>query len=166
MTNKKRRNTIPSVFIPGLLIATILGWTGWKTLTAENFYKNKAIFPTHAKVIEVVDGDTVTLENNLSLRMLGIDAPDVRTRAGQDAKKFLASLVERKYVNIEYDSYQDDKYGRILGYVFARCTIRKYCIKDTMLVNEVLVKEGYAKHVVYAKRKKLKYEDRLKYVYE
>ncbi|PIY68853.1 hypothetical protein COY90_03615 [Candidatus Roizmanbacteria bacterium CG_4_10_14_0_8_um_filter_39_9] len=73
------------------------------------------------------------------------------------------SFLKSKGVILEYDAYQDDKYGRILAYIWIDCMkeLAQYCRPEhnrQMLVNEVLVKKNYAEHVIYSKRHRLKYE--------
>ena len=77
-----------------------------------------------AVVAQVVDGDTVVLENGQKVRLLGIDAPEME-REGQPAdflahkaKQVLAELVEGKRVRLEYDRLRYDRYGRTLAYLF------------------------------------------------
>ncbi|PIY71618.1 hypothetical protein COY87_05220 [Candidatus Roizmanbacteria bacterium CG_4_10_14_0_8_um_filter_33_9] len=156
---------VPAVLIAGLITASVLGWNGWKSFSkSQNYYKLKSIFPDKTKVTKIVDGDTVGIENGLSVRMVGIDASN-RGKAGyQEAIDFLTYLSLNKRVLLEYDAYQDDKYGRILAYIWIPCIkeLSRYCRKEhsnEMLVNEVMVKEGKAQHIVYSKRKRLRYED-------
>ena len=70
-------------------------------------------------------------------------------------------LTEGKKVTLEYDQYQDDKFGRILAYVWVACTTQKGCFQGKMMLNKALIDEGLARVVVYSKRKKLKYQDEL-----
>jgi micrococcal nuclease len=70
-------------------------------------------------------------------------------------------LAEDKQVELEYDEYQDDKFGRILAYVWVPCTTEKGCQEGKLMLNESLVEEGLAKVVIYEKRKKLKYQEEL-----
>ena len=58
-------------------MASVLGWTGWQNLDKiNNYYQIRQIFPSKTKVVSVIDGDTFTMKNGLSLRLLGIDAPN------------------------------------------------------------------------------------------
>jgi endonuclease YncB( thermonuclease family) len=155
------KKKIPKVLIAGLLMASVLGWTGWKNLTkVRNYYQIKQIFPQTTVVKEVIDGDTVVINNGLSLRLLGVDAPNRGEENYDKAKTFLASLVLNKKVILEYDAYQDDKFGRILAYVWIPCQkdFQEFCHQDKALVNEIMIKKNFAKKVVYQDRKKLKYD--------
>jgi len=156
---------VPAVLIAGLITASVMGWNGWKTFSrSQNYYQLKSIFPDKTKIITIVDGDTVGIENGLSVRMVGIDAPGRGAIGYQEAIDFITYLSLDKKVLLEYDAYQDDKYGRILAYIWVPCIseLSRYCRrehKNEMLVNEVMVKEGKAQHIVYSKRKRLRYED-------
>lgn len=159
---------VPKVLIAGLLIAATLGWTGWTKLNdVKNYYQIKQIFPQKTYATEVIDGDTVVIKNGLTLRLLGIDAPGRGEENYQAAKDYLQNLVTNKELTLEYDQYQDDKFGRILAYIWVSCLgemreireIREYCRGDKALINEVMVKKGLAEKVVYEKRKRLKYEE-------
>ncbi|MEX0616807.1 MAG: thermonuclease family protein [Candidatus Woykebacteria bacterium] len=91
-------------------------------------------------VTKVVDGDTVELEGGQKVRYIGIDTPetvDPRKSVqcfGKEATAKNRSLVEGKKVKLEKDISETDKYGRLLRYIW---------VGDT-LMNEILVKEGFA----------------------
>lgn len=95
---------------------------------------------TGVLVTRVIDGDTIEIEGGQRIRYIGIDTPetsDPRTGVqcyGKEATSKNRALVEGKKVRLEKDVSETDKYGRLLRYVF---------IGD-QLINEVLVKEGYA----------------------
>lgn len=109
-------------------------------------------------VRRVIDGDTLVLDDGRHVRLLGINAPELK-RKGQkhpermaiEASNRLENLVcgERK-IKLEYD-LQDknkedkDKFGRTLGYIIANG-------ENTSII---LVREGYAKAFMY---KGLKYQ--------
>lgn len=100
-----------------------------------------------ARVLDVVDGDTVRLDNGLSVRYLGIDAPEVRQRVGgrwiyapepfgEKASDFNRKLVEGKRILLEFDPEKShDRFGRLLAYVFV----------GKRFVNEEMVRSGFAK---------------------
>lgn len=85
-------------------------------------------------VSRVIDGDTLELENGETIRLLGIDAPEVDEEEYIDAKERLEFLVNNQEIQLESDLEDKDKYGRLLRYVF----------KDGVNINVRLVKEGYA----------------------
>lgn len=109
------------------------------------------------KVAQVVSGQTVqvagmTEQPNLisQVRLLNIDAPDLQQRPwGDAAKQHLEELIGGQPVILEFDLEQKDKFGRTLAYVW----------KDKVLLNEQLVKDGYALFV--ARSPNYKYDRRL-----
>jgi len=156
---------IPGVFIPGLILASILGWNWQKGLSElaqkGGYYQSTRLFPKEAYVVEIEDGDTLILKNGQVVRLVGIDAPNRGQLYYEEAIIFTQKLALRENVFLEYDVYQDDKFGRILAYVFVSCTTQKGCQKGKLMLNKALAQEGLAKVVIYEKRKKLKYQDEL-----
>jgi micrococcal nuclease len=94
------------------------------------------------KVTQVVSGQTLKvmgLGNQPSLisqvRLLGIDAPDLQQRPwGDEAKERLEAEVLEHPVILEFDVQVKDQLGRSLAYAW----------KNGVLLNEQLVKQGYA----------------------
>ena len=153
------------VFVPGLILAAILGWN-WqedlgKLAASGGFKESPLLFPKYAVVANVIDGDTFELEGGRRLRMIGIDAPNRGDEDWEEAGEYLKDLIEGEKVRLEYDTYQDDKFGRILAYVWERCETQVGCEKGERMVNWVMVKKNLAKVVVYEDRRKLRYEDLL-----
>lgn len=108
----------------------------------------------NARIIEVHDGDTLTIELEgafFRARLIGIDAPEMGQKPwGERAKGHLRKLIkEGRGVQIETDMEQFDKYNRLLIYLFT---------KEGMFVNEKLVSDGYA--VVLTIPPNVKYVDR------
>lgn len=161
------KKKVPKVLIAGLVLASVLGWTGWKNLDKiKNYYQVKKIFPVKTAATQIQDGDTFIIKNGLSVRLLGIDAPNRGKPGNQEATQYLSYLIgNNKPLTFEYDQYQDDKFGRILAYVWINCVddLKQYCRDNRMLVNEVMLKQGYAVKVEYQDRKKLKYDEYFNY---
>ena len=156
---------IPTVFVPGLILAAVLGWD-WKGdlrgLRGERGFRgSEVVFPEKGMVSEVLDGDTFVLESGQTVRLLGINAPDRGEQGYEEAKEYLQGLVEGEEIGLEYDAYQDDKFGRILAYVFESCQTELGCQNRKRMVNWLLVKREKAKVVIYEDRRKLKYEKEL-----
>lgn len=106
------------------------------------------------KVTRVIDGDTVELETGQKVRYIGVDTPETVSPSkpvqcfGKEAFSKNKELVLGKQVRLEKDVSETDKYGRILRYVW---------IGD-ILINEVLVREGYAQSSTYPPD--IKYQDK------
>lgn len=93
------------------------------------------------EVVYVVDGDTVDIENKVRIRLLGIDAPEKDECFYEESRAFLTGLVEGKQVYIRKDISGSDRYGRLLRYLVIPADDPS---EDEVLVQEVLVREGYA----------------------
>lgn len=107
-----------------------------------------------ATVVNVVDGDTIKIDSGEVVRYIGIDTPETVDPSrpvqcfGKEASTKNEELVQGKRVELEKDVSEKDKYGRLLRYIW---------IDDT-LINEVLVREGYAQSSSYPPD--VKYQDR------
>jgi len=178
---KKR---IPYILIPGLLLASALGWKTGALDKIKNYYQLKAFFPASEYVSRVEDGDTFILKSGVRVRLMGIDAPDRGQKNYSEAINELTKEISNKKVFLEYDRYQDDKYSRVLAWVWIGCestpkflpanymhksrnesnvglTENPDGCKKGKLVNEELVKANFAEIVSYTDRGELKYEQRL-----
>ncbi len=106
------------------------------------------------KVVKVIDGDTIKVETGEVVRLIGIDAPETvhpsKSLAcfGKEASQKTKETLEGNLVRLEKDVSDKDKYGRLLRYVW----------KEGILINELLVREGYATVATYPPD--VKYQDR------
>ena len=101
------------------------------------------------KVVRVVDGDTLIIDYNGTeerVRLIGVDTPESvhpdkekNTEFGTTASNFSKDLLTDKYVKIELDVQERDQYGRLLAYIYL----------DDVMVNKLLLQEGYAKVATY-----------------
>lgn len=103
-------------------------------------------FVYRAIVIDVYDGDTITLDIDLGfgvwikgqkIRLYGIDAPELRLEEREEGLKtrdWLRDLILNKEVVIETLKDKKEKYGRWLGKIYY----------NSELVNERLVAEKLA----------------------
>ncbi len=107
-----------------------------------------------AKVVNVVDGDTIKIETGETVRFIGIDTPETVDPSkpimcyGKEASDKNTELIEGKVVELEKDVSETDRYGRLLRYIWL----------DGVLINELLVREGYAQSSTY--QPDVKYQDR------
>lgn len=88
----------------------------------------------------VIDGDTIVLDGNEIVRLIGIDTPETKDPRkpvqyyGREAYEFTKRLVEGKKVRLIYDLNKKDKYGRTLAYVY---------LENGTFLNAEVVKQGY-----------------------
>ena len=95
-----------------------------------------------ARVTQVIDGDTITIEGGYRVRYIGIDTPETYPKIedfGVEAWQANRQLVEGKVVRLERDVSETDKYGRLLRYVYV----------DDIFVNAELVTQGLAQAKAY-----------------
>ena len=98
--------------------------------------------PDTARVNQVIDGDTITIEGGYRIRYIGIDTPETYPQLeafGMEARQANCELVAGKVVHLERDVSETDKYGRLLRYVYV----------DDIFVNAELVRQGLAQAKVY-----------------
>jgi len=173
---------VPFVLIPGILWAGIYGSSAVNKI--KNYYQSKIIFPSQSQVLSVEDGDTLNLKNGIRVRLLGVNSPDRGEENYQEAKDFLEKLILNRIVYLEYDRYQDDKFGRLLSWVWINCETKPdFESPDYMhlsgnrsrdgllnnpvgcqsgkLINEELIKSGLSLPEFYTGRGPLKYQQRL-----
>ncbi len=105
--------------------------------------QNISYFPKKAKVERIVDGDTVILSNGNVVRYVGITAPENNEPFEKESSEENRKLVEGKTVNLEYDNYKADKFGRILAYL----------IVDEKNISVEMTRKGLAQVVIYQKKK-------------
>lgn len=106
---------------------------------------------TAARVVRVVDGDTVVVEiprppaglgSRETLRLIGVDAPEL-ARAGRpsdpggpESAKAARSLLESRRVLLAFDRELRDRYGRVLAYLYS---------PEGVCLNLELVRSGAAR---------------------
>jgi micrococcal nuclease len=89
----------------------------------------QAALPDSASVRRVIDGDTIELTDGRLIRYLGVDAPELRRRVGEEwivdpepgaqaAAEANRRWVEGRTVRLEYDVATHDRFGRLLAYVY------------------------------------------------
>ena len=100
------------------------------------------------EVIKVVDGDTIDVVIDLGfsvsiksrIRLAGINAPETRTldinekSKGLDAKSWLEKELKDQEIIIK--TIKEEKYGRMLGYLYTK--------NHSLTINERMILEGLA----------------------
>jgi len=108
------------------------------------------MYEYRARVLSVVDGDTLHAEVDLgfdvrvrmTIRLFGINAPEMKTPAGPVAKSALIDRListDGSFAEVTLFTIKDkkEKYGRYLGTI----------VRNGINLNEWLVENGYA--VIY-----------------
>ncbi|HPF45712.1 MAG: thermonuclease family protein [Alphaproteobacteria bacterium] len=153
-----------------LIIICIIGFVNYCFAYDTALIKQKL---THEKqenyyrVIEIIDGDTLRLENNIEVRLVGLQAPKIALGRknfnpwplGNEAKDTLAALALNKNVTLLYGGRKMDRYGRALAHLFLedgtwiqgemvkRGMARVYSFADNRsVVEELLEEEKIARH--------------------
>ena len=124
------------------------------------------MFTYAAKLIEVIDGDTVDLLIDLGFgvhvkercRLYGIDAPEMPTEAGKAAKAYLESLIgaaKELYVATRKmtrkPKEKTDKYGRYLAVLYDNYHDVEADVDETKVsmmptsINAHMVSSGHAR---------------------
>ncbi|WP_309228841.1 thermonuclease family protein [Microcoleus sp. FACHB-831] len=109
------------------------------------------------KIERVVNGQSVEVIDNAKqppllerLRLIGVEAPDMKQRPwGHKAQERLEQLIGGQPVILESDEETKDRYERRLAYLW----------RDRVLLNETLIREGYALFVPRSPNNK--YDQRL-----
>ncbi|WP_426455335.1 thermonuclease family protein (plasmid) [Paenibacillus sp. S-38] len=104
-------------------------------------YEYKALF------LRVIDADTLRLRIDLgfntfreeNVRLARINAPELGTPAGRQAKQFVWSCFETDTVKIRTMKDRKDKYGRYLAEVEV-----EYYEGQTSNLSDLLIQLGYA----------------------
>ena len=123
----------------------------WKDAKGTSHYSDRALVgadsisvqPGYAyyRIKKVFDGDTVLLDDDAKVRLLGINTPEIESsKKGEEpvaakAKQYLQSLIAGKKVRLETDAVEYDKYQRKLAHLFT---------EDGEHLNLILVEQGLA----------------------
>jgi len=120
--------------IPGIIILSII------------FSNSVSDAKTLYTVQRVNDGVTIKLTDGMRIRFIGINAPEIEHKDlngkiiksepfGNQARNYTKTLLNRKKVFLELDKEKQDRYGRVLAYVF---------LPDGTFINKKLIEEGLA----------------------
>lgn len=85
-----------------------------------------------ATVIQVLDADSVMFSTGEKAELIGFKIPEGED--GSEAAEFLKELVQNKKVRIQYDAQKQDRFGRMLAYLFRE--------EDNLFVNSAMIETG------------------------
>ena len=109
----------------------------WAVFTAETVFGDTQT----AEVRHVLDGDTVILQTNQHVRLIGINAPELGKDGAPEqplaarARERLVQLVRGQRVILVFEDERQDHYGRLLAHLY---------LPDGRDVEEILLHEGLA----------------------
>ena len=142
-----KNNFLPKVSIGPTNIPTSI-CRGQACLTPPNKPYDKQII----KVVRVIDGDTIEIEEKIKVRYIGINSPEIYHDStgkktgeqcfAQEAYLKNKELVEGKTITLVRDVSDKDKYDRLLRYVYVDPSKSS---EQTIFVNDYLITNGYAK---------------------
>lgn len=131
---------------------------------------------TKCKVVDIYDGDTVTLVfyyNNAPIkckfRLYGFDAPEIKPtkntdnrdkciEAGKKVKKILEDKILNKIVWVKF--CEEEKYGRAMGNIYLIDDKHKDKMNgDELCINEWIVKNNYGKEYKGGKKSEFTKEE-------
>jgi len=98
-------------------------------------------------VTRVIDGDTLVLDGNEHVRLLGIQAPEIGRKGepdqpfARDAHQALRDIVEGQRLRVVFDARKKDRYGRWLAHLY---------LPDGRWVQGVMVSDGMARVYSFA----------------
>ncbi len=114
----------PSIRMITLLVATLAAFPA-RAQTAVSLDCGLEAGPTRA-VTDVIDGDTIRLDDGKDVRLIGLIAPraeDVGARRGtwppeEESRKALSAQLIGKTIALAFLGPRSDRYGRVLAHLF------------------------------------------------
>ena len=110
--------------------------------------------PEKVYIERVIDGDTVVTAAGDSIRLLGIDTPEIDWENNdsefyaEEAREFTIKHLDQQTVLLEFDKEREDSYGRTLAYIY----------RDGQNFNQQLLEEGYASLMIVEENDKYESE--------
>ncbi|CCU80711.1 thermonuclease [Halanaerobium saccharolyticum subsp. saccharolyticum DSM 6643] len=124
-----------SLILLTILAVLILSITGCNQQLTDEVY-----------IERVIDGDTVKTAAGDSIRLLGVDTPEIDWKNNnseyyaEEARDYSIKNLLGENVVLEYDNEKEDHYGRTLAYIF----------QDGENFNQKLLENGYANLMIVA----------------
>ena len=131
-------------------------------------------------VERVINGDTFKLTNGETVRLIGVDSPEIDTGEGKKVTEFTKMLAEGKMVFLEFDVEKRDRHGRLLAYVYIDTGMPEnghfllktalifayvnYSGKSCLFLNAAIIGNGYATPMTIPPN--VKYADLFKKLYQ
>lgn len=123
-------------------------------LTPSDCTRETNIAEKYTICYRVIDGDTFVTSENEHVRLIGINTPERGQPYAKEATEQLKKYILGAVIELEKDKGNKDKYERLLRYVWK--DVNGDNVTD--LVNELIVRDGYALAKAYPPN--TKYQDR------
>jgi micrococcal nuclease len=145
----QRRMSLGGIFLLFLLFCAITSYIELDTATTtettsftENIVPTEDVTSTEETIstkhtfscTAVIDGDTFRLSNGETVRLIGIDAPELSQPGGEESRQYLTRLILNKGVTLKTGREDRDKYRRLLRFVYL----------GDVCINEEMIRQGYA----------------------
>ena len=136
-----RRRWPSAAFVLGVIATALILW---RVATARTF---ETLPPAGVplRVTRAIDGDTLLLEGDFRVRLLGVNTPETKHPEwpaepyGHEAYEYTRSLVDQRTITLEYDRERLDNYRRVLAYVY---------LADGSMLNQRLIESGHSPAVI------------------
>ena len=130
-------------------------------VNAQSFLIPREHYYYHVKVKadRVIDGDTFVTADSDYIRLVGVNAPELRKKSVEDslfadsAAAFLKNLIEGRIIKLTFDRELYDYHGRLLAYAW----VLDVHGNDSLFVQAELLKAGVARIYHYPKVMKYYY---------
>jgi len=116
----------------GLQFVVILGLIASLFFNFYLFKENKKL-TQGMKIIAVLDGDTILLENKVRVRLRQIDAPELKYCGGNEAKELLTKLVLNKNITLTENIL--DQQGRPMALIYV----------GNKIINQQMLESGWVR---------------------
>jgi len=135
---------MPSIRSPrgrlSLLVLLALALGAWLLRDLPKSFNSPHPEGAWRQCIRVVDGDTLLLDGDERIRLIGVDTPEsVDPRRpvehfGKEAAAFTRRLAEGRRIRLDFDHERQDRYGRTLAYIY---------LEDGTFLNAEIIRQGY-----------------------
>ena len=135
---RPRRKAVPLA----LVVLALLVWLARGPLK-DVFEPKPAPAGEWRVVVRVTDADTLVLDGDERVRLIGVDAPETRHPSrgqevcGREATEFVKQRIGRQRIRLDYDweRYDNTDSKRTLAYVY---------LEDGTFLNAEIIRQGYA----------------------
>lgn len=90
------------------------------------------------KVAQVIDGESFTIDNGDTVKLIGIDAPSPEGKYYEESKRFLEFLISNKTLTLEKDVEDKDSSRNLLRYAYVNYNGKQ------VFVNLESARQGYS----------------------